>query len=231
MMKLRIPAVAAAVSLAVLTACSNGEFLYGRALGDVAKLTGYSSSLATVDDAATPQVAVTAAPAGPPLIVGFNEIRVAIPLTGKSGQSQTYAAPDGVILSMNSGFVTRAIGLGIDMNGSYLPADSAWFTGLREASAEGATTDRVIEYWKEQRMKRDKFRCKLNSSAREGGGTLVDETCKRYFDPETFVNRYWLRVDGSVECSRQWIHPRLDPLQFFGTEQQALTLDLTKNGC
>jgi len=196
-MKLRNSAVAAALSLLALTGCSNGDFIYGKALGDVANLTGVSTGLEEIDTA-TPEVAVTAAPEGPPLIVGFKEIRVAIPLAGKSGESLTYAAPDGVVLlSMNNGFVTRVIGLGTDMNGSYLPADSAWYTGLSTAAADGATTDRVIEYWEDHRIKRDKFRCKLTSSVREGGGELIDETCKRYFEPENFVNRYWVRADGS----------------------------------
>lgn len=226
----RISRFTTALGLLALSACSNGEFLYGRALGDIAEITGVSTGLEKVDTAAA-EVAVTAAPAAPPLIVGFEAIRVAIPFAGASGPSQTYASPDGVVIAMNNGFVTRVIGLGVDMNGSYLPADSAWFEGLAAASARDASSDRVIEYWEKGRIKRDKFRCTLTATPRESGGTLVDESCKRYFEPETFVNRYWMRADDSVECSRQWIHPKIDPLQFFGTEQQALTLDLTKNGC
>lgn len=230
MMNLRKLALTAATSLLALSACSNGEFLYGKALGDVSKLTGFSTGYEELDPSLS-EVAVTKAPAGPPLIVGFEAIRVAIPLAGASGESQTYAAPDGVVIAMNRGFVTRATGLGVDLNGSYLPANSAWFGGMAQAAKNGETSDRVIEYWEQSRLKRDKFRCSLTATPREGGGTLVDESCKRYFEPETFVNRYWVKADDTIECSRQWINPKLSPLQFFSTEQQALTLDLTKNGC
>lgn len=229
MMTLRQLAIAVALPL-LLGACSNGKFTYGKALGDLANITGVTTGLEEVDESAA-EVAVTAADAKPPLIVGFKDIRVAIPFAGASGPSQTYASPDGVVLAMNSGFITRATGLGIDMNGSYLPADSAWYRGLMAAAGAGSTSDRVIEYWQAGRVKRDKFRCSLSSTAREGGGVIIDEACKRYFEPITFTNRYWLRTDDTIECSRQWINPKLDPLQFFATEQQALTLDLTKNGC
>jgi len=229
-MKLRIKILASTLSVLVLSACSNGNFIYGKALGDVSKLTGVTTGYEELDPTLS-EVAVTKAPAGPPLIVGFEAIRVAIPLAGASGESQTYAAPDGVVIAMNRGFVTRVTGLGVDMNGSYLPADSAWFGGMEKATRDGAASDRVIEYWQKSRLKRDKFRCTLTSTPREGGGSLVDESCKRYFEPETFVNRYWVKADDTIECSRQWINPKLAPLQFFSTEQQALTLDLTKNGC
>jgi len=229
-MKSRIPALAAAVCMLALAACSNGKFKYGKALGDISGFTGVETGLEEVDTAAA-QAALTAAAKGPPLIVGFKAIRVAIPLAGQSGPSQTYASPDGVVIAMNAGFVTRATGLGLDLNGSYLPADSPWWDGLEKAAANGASSDRVIEYWEAGRAKRDKFRCTLNATQRDGGGAVVDETCKRYFEPFSFVNRYWLKADNSIECSRQWVHPKLDPLQFFGTEQQAITLDLTKGGC
>ncbi len=230
MMTWRKTALASTICLLALAACSNGKFTYGKALGDVSKLTGFTTGYEEIDPAFS-EGTVTKAPEGPPLIVGFEAIRVAIPLAEKSGVSKTYASPDGVVIAMNSGFVTRATGLGIDMNGSYLRADSPWFNGLDKAATEGLSADRVIEYWENSRLKRDKYRCGLKVTPREGGGSLIDETCKRYFDPEGFVNRYWIKADSTIECSRQWIHPKLSPLQFFSTEQQALTLDLTKNGC
>lgn len=230
MMNLRTTLFASLTCLVALSGCTNGKFTYGKALGDVAGLTGVTTGYEEVDPSLA-EVAVTKAPTGAPLIVGFEAVRVAIPLAGASGESQTYAAPDGVVVAMNNGFVTRATGLGVDMNGSYLPADSPWFDGLGKAAESGLTSDRVIEYWEKNRLKRDKFRCTLTATPRKSGGSLIDESCKRYFEPEAFVNRYWLKADDSIECSRQWIHPKLSPLQFFSTEQQALTLDLTKNGC
>jgi len=230
-MNSRILVSIAALCLLGLSACSNGKFTFGKALGDVSRITGVQTGLEEETESTVAPAALTAAAEGPPLIVGFKAIRVAIPLAGKSGPSKTYAAPDGVVIAMNGGFVTRATGLGIDLRGSYLPADSPWLNGLKEAADTSSTSDRVIEYWEQGRTKRDKFRCTLIASPRETGGAVIDETCKRYFEAFEFKNRYWLDADDTIECSRQWIHPKLDPLQFFRTEQQATTLDLTKNGC
>ena len=228
-MKSRIPAIAAC--LLALSACSNGKFTFGSALGDISQVTGVKTGLEEERESTVAPAALTAAAEGPPLIVGFKAIRVAIPLAGQSGPSKTYASPDGVVIAMNDGFITRATGLGIDLRGSYLPVGSTWFNGLNKAAQNGDTTDRVIEYWEQGRTKRDKFQCNLTQLPREGSGAIIDETCKRYFEEFEFKNRYWLAADGSIECSRQWIHPKLDPLQFFRTEQQATTLDLVENGC
>jgi len=230
-MKSRISVIAAAACLVGLSACSNGKFKFGQALGDVSRITGVETGFEEKTASNIAPAALTAADEGPPLIVGFKAIRVAIPLAGKSGPSKTYASPDGVVIAVNSGFVTRATGLGIDLRGSYLPVDSPWFDRLDSAADNNRTTERVIEYWEDGRSKRDKFQCTLTKAPREAGGTIVDETCKRFFEEFEFKNRYWLAANGSIECSRQWIHPKLDPLQFFGTEQQATTLDLTENGC
>ena len=227
----RISITIAATCLLGLTGCSNGKFAFSDALGDISRVTGVETGFETETESSVAPASLTAAAEGPPLIVGFKAIRVAIPLVGESGPSKTYASPDGVVIAMNEGFVGRVTGLGIDMRGSYLSADSPWFSGLKDAAENNETTDRVIEYWDQQRTKRDKFQCTLAQSPRESGGTIVDETCKHYFEAFEFKNRYWLAKDDSIECSRQWIHPKLDPLQFFGTEQQATTLDLTKNGC
>lgn len=226
MRNLRILALAA-LSTATLIGCSNGEFLYGKALGDLSTIAGVDTRFSPKEE----PKAATELPPGPPLIVGFEAIRVALPYAGESGASKTYTSPDGVDMAMTGTFVTRATGLGIDMQANYLPADSAWFSGLSDAAKAGATSDRVVEYWEKNRMKRDKYSCALSETPRPNGGSVIDETCKRYFEPVSFTNRYWLTADNAVECSRQWINPKLSPLQFFSTEQQALTLDLTEGGC
>ena len=118
-MKSRIAALTAAVCLMALAACSNGKFQYAKALGDISGITGVKTGYEEVDTAAA-QAALTAAAKGPPLIVGFKAIRVAIPLAGQSGPSQTYASPDGVVIAMNAGFVTRVTGLGtVEIQDSY----------------------------------------------------------------------------------------------------------------
>jgi len=230
-MKSRIPLITAVFCIMGLSSCSNGKFTFSDALGDFSRVTGVKTGLETNAETTVAPAALTGVAEGPPLIVGFKAIRVAIPLAGQSGPSQTYASPDGVVIAMNSGFVTRATGLGIDLRGSYLPVGSPWFKRLDSAAQNGDTTDRVIEYWEKGRTKRDKFQCSLKELPRNSGGAVVDEACKRYFDDYEFNNRYWLAADGSIECSRQWIHPKLDPLQFFRTEQQATTLNLVEGGC
>ncbi len=229
-MKLRIRIIASIISFSAIAGCSNGKFIYGKALGDISSLTGVTTGFEETDPVRN-EVGVTAAAEGPPLIVGFNEIRVAVPLAGQSGESLTYVASDGFVIAMNKGFVTRTSGLGTDLNGSYLPANSPLFGGLAKAANESAQIERVYEYWEKSKAKKDTFSCSLKAKPRENGGSVVDEMCKRYFEDEGFVNRYWIKADDTIECSRQWIHPKLAPLQFFSTEQQALSLDLTKNGC
>jgi len=230
-MKLRLSILTVSVCLFGLSACSNGKFSFGDTLGDVSRVTGVKTGFEAETESNVAPASLTSAAEGPPLIVGFKAIRVAIPLAGKSGSSKIYASPDGVVIAMHKSFVARATGLGIDMQGSYLPANSPWFTGLKDAAENDLTTERVIEYWEQGRTKRDKFQCSLTDSPRQNGGTIVDESCKRFFEDFEFKNRYWLAADGSIECSRQWIHPKLDPLQFFRTEQQATTLDLLEGGC
>ena len=225
-----LPCAASIVVLGTLAACSNGKFTYGKALGDIASFTGVTTGLEEVDPN-TAEIAVTAADAEPPLIVGFEAIRVAIPFAGASGPSKTYVSPDDVVIAMNGPFVTRATGIGVDLNGGYLPADSPLFDDLSAAAAEGASSDRVLEYWELGRLTRAKYRCDLSTAPREGGGQVIEEDCKRYFEPEEHTNRYWTRADGTVECSLQLFNPKLAPLQFFATEQQALTLNLTEQGC
>lgn len=222
----RIAAIGSALTLtaALLAGCSNGKFDYATSLNDLRSIAGLG----------VPSQKAAAIPApsepGPPLLVGFENIRVAIPYAGPSGPSKTYVAEDGVTIAMNSGFVTRATGIGFDMNASYLPQDSGWLTDFAGAAKAGASADRIVEYWKQGRIERDQFHCTLSAEPRPGGGLVVDESCKRYFEPSGFDNRYWLDTGGQIECSRQWIHPRLSPLQFFRTRQQA-QLDLTKQGC
>jgi len=103
-MKLRLSILAVSVSLFGLSACSNGKFSFGDALGDISRVTGVKTGLEAETESTESNVApasLTSAAEGPPLIVGFKAIRVAIPLAGKSGLSKVYASPDGVVIVMN----------------------------------------------------------------------------------------------------------------------------------
>lgn len=218
--------IAATSALLALAACSNGEFAYSSGWEDFKTITGYGTPDA--EQAAEQQASQAS---GAPLIVGFEAIRVALPYAGDSDGSKTYSSRDGVTIAMNSGIVTRATGLGIDMNGTYMSVDNPFLGNLVKAAQSGNSSDKVVEYWEQRRLKRDTFRCKFSIQPRKDGGSVIDEACKRYFEPTGFVNRYWIDAEDRIECSRQWIHPSLSPLQFFSTVQQALELDLTKNGC
>lgn len=217
--------LALVAGMLTLGGCRNGDLAVGSALPDLSTMTGFGADAADLPDRPIP------AEPGPPLLVGFQAIRVAIPYAGDSGVSKTYISDDGVTIAMNNGFVARVIGLGIDLNAAYLPKDSPWFGGLIRAAKAGASEDRIYEYWEKRVIKRDKFRCTLEMQDRPGGGAIIDETCKLYFEPDSFTNRYWVTSDDQIECSRQRVHPIIPPLQFFRTEQQAATLDLIEQGC
>ncbi len=167
---------------------------------------------------------------GPPLIVGYNAVRVAIPGVGKRGQSSYFVAPDGVEIAMNSGFVTRVIGLGIDLEGMYLPVDSPYVGDFVQSARDRAVSDRVAEYYRKGRIVRDSYKCALGYETTAEGKGVINEQCRRYFGDEGFKNRYWVEGDRVV-CSTQWFHPDANVLQFFETAAQATTIDLRKQGC
>jgi hypothetical protein len=209
------------VAACALTACTNGEFNSNPALDYALRKAGLTK------DAPLPEAKPSV---GRPLIVGYNDIRVAIPGVGKRGQSLYYVAPDGVEVAMNSGFVTRVTGLGIDLQGMYLPVDSPYLGDFIQAARDRAVADRVAEYYKKGRITRDSYKCALAYEEKADGKGLINEQCRRYFGDLGFRNRYWVEGDRIV-CSTQWFHPDGDVLQFFETAAQATTIDLRKQGC
>lgn len=213
---------AATVLLLGLAACTNGRFTSNPILDIGLDYVGLGEK---------PEPAPEPAPSvGPPLIVGYNAIRVAIPGVGLRGQSQYFVAPDGVEIAMNNGFLTRAIGLGIDLQGMFLPVESPYFDGFVDAARNRSASERVAEYFLKGRITRDSYRCSLSISDNGSGKEQIDERCERYFDDGGFTNKYWVE-DGEVVCSLQWFHPEGGFLQFFSTEVQATTLDLRSQGC
>lgn len=208
-------------ALAALAACTDGEFSGGPAVDLGLDLVGLGE-----EEAQPPAPALSI---GAPLIVGYNAIRVALPGTGTSGQSQTFAAPDGAQIAMNSGHVTRVIGLGVDLQGMFLPV-TPYAKGFVRAAQEGAITERVADYFKEGRIVHDIFRCSLVYVPSEGAKGVITEQCRRFFGGPGFRNTYWTE-ENRIICSLQWFHPEADFLQFFETEQQAQTLDLNRQGC
>jgi len=171
-----------------------------------------------------------AASVGPPLIIGYQKTRVAIPGTGPRGRSQYYVAPDGVEIAMNNGFVTRVIGLGVNLEGMFLPADSPYMANFVQSAREEAVSDRVADYYRKGRILNDTFRCALTYVPRESDKGIVNEQCRRFFGGPGFRNTYWTEGDRVV-CSLQWFHPDADHLQFFETAEQATSLDLNQQGC
>lgn len=212
----------AALCLAALTACSDGRFSGGPALDFGLDLVGLGPK--------DPPPAPAQPSIGAPLIVGYQTVRVAIPNTGISGQSKLYVAPDGVEIAMNNGHVTRVIGLGIDLEGMFLPADSPYSGNFVQAAKAGAVTERVADYYRKGDILHDSYRCALNFTPREGNKGIVTERCRRFFGGPGFENTYWTTGD-TITCSLQWFHPDGDKLQFFQTAQQAQALDLNREGC
>jgi len=215
-------ALAGALVVAGLTACSNGEFDSNPVIDLGLDYLGYGEKPAPLPD---PKPSI-----GPPLLVGYQAVRVAIPGVGKRGQSQYYVAPDGVEIAMNNGFVTRVFGLGVNLEGMYLPVDGPYLNDFVGAARERAVTQRVAEYYRKGRITRDSYRCDLSFDGGETDKGLIKERCSRFFGDSGFTNRYWVE-GGRVICSIQWFHPDGGRLQFFDTAAQAQTLDLRKQGC
>jgi len=206
-----------------LSACVNGEFVSNPAIDLGLEVVG----LGKKDE----PVAVPPPTSGAPLIVGYETTRVALPNTGPRGQSQYYVAPDGVEIAMNGSFVTRAIGLGFDLQGMYLPKDSPYTSGFVQAARENVVTDRVADYYRNGHILNDSFRCALTYVPRENGKGIVNEQCRRLFGGLGFRNTYWTEGDRVV-CSLQWFHPdSTGQLQFFETAEQAQAIDLRQQGC
>ena len=214
----------AVIALAGLTACSNGEFNSNPVFDYGLDLMG----LGEEDEAPAPQPTTSI---GPPLYVGYKTIRVAIASTGSSGQSRTFVAPDGVEIAMNNGHVTQVIGLGLNLEGMYLPAESPYVTNFVQAARDETVTERTADYYVQRKIVHDTFRCALTYVPREGTKGIVNEQCRRFFGGPGFRNTYWTDEDRIV-CSLQWFHPQAEqPLQFFETPEQAQTLDLNEQGC
>lgn len=210
--------------LAALAACTNGRLAGGPVLDYGLGLVGLGETPAP----AAPAQAIESD--GPPLLVGYRSVRVGLPSSGMRGQSRYYVAPDGVEIAMNNGFVTRAIGLGVDLKGMYLPVESPYLNDFVQGARDGAVTDRVADYYAKGDILHDSYRCALAYVPREGDKGIVTERCRRLVGGAGFRNTYW--TEGNrVVCSLQWFHPQADPLQFFETAQQAQTLDLTEEGC
>ena len=168
----------------------------------------------------------------PVFIVGYKTIRVAIPINSELGPTKTYIAPDGAEISVANGMATRVIGLGLDMEGMYLTPDSMYLNNFVSRAKAGEEGERVIEFRTEGRLFRERFFCRFETKTRAGKTDLMSETCVRASQyPGTFTNKFWIDGDNKVTCSLQWFHPKAQMLQFFSTEQQALSLDLTKQDC
>lgn len=214
--------IAFALLLAALAGCTDGKFDSNPIFDYGLSLAGYGPEASSLSDPA-PSI-------GPPLFVGYKAARVGIPYTKNSGQSRVYAAPDGVEITMNNGHVTRVIGLGINLEGMYLPSDSPYTGNFVQAAREGSITERTADYFRKRQIFNDAFRCALNYVPREGDKGIVTEQCRRFFGGPGFRNTYWTEGDRVV-CSLQWFHPDVDSLQFFETPEQAQRLDLNKEGC
>lgn len=213
----------AALALTALAACENGKFRstplidYGRDLVGLGK-----------DKAPPPPEATTTI--GPPLFVGFGTTRVALPGVGERGQSRYYVAADGAEIAMNNGILTRAIGLGLDLQGMYLAPDSPYLGNLAAAARAEETTERVADYYRQGRIVHDTYRCALSYTPRDGNRGKITELCRRFFGNSGFRNTYWTEGDRIV-CSIQWFHPDAERLQFFETAEQAQSLDLRRQDC
>lgn len=208
----------------VLGGCANGEFVSNPAIDLVRERLGVE------EKTDTPAASNTESDT-PPLIVGLEGNRVAMPFDSMRGQSRYYASPDGVELALVNVFVTRTVGLGSNLEGAFLPAGSAYNGDFLSAAKSGDTLQRIHEYFDKGRITRDEYACTLSYEPEEGSETrgLATERCKVWFGERSFTNRYWMDAN-TVLCSLQHFHPAKEPLQFFATEEQALSQNLAEGG-
>ncbi len=214
--------LALAFLLVALPGCTDGRFVNNPVLDYGRDLVGLGSEEQPLPEAA-PSI-------GPPLFIGYNAIRVALPHTENRGQSKYYVAPDGVEVAMSSGQVVRVIGIGVDLEGMYLPNESPYRGNFVQAARKNAETERFVDYFRKRKIIHDNYRCALTYVPREGDKGIITEQCNRILSGPGFQNTYWTEGDRVV-CSLQWFHPDANKLQFFETPEQAQRLDLNEEGC
>lgn len=225
MMKHAMRLAVCAVLLAGAAACSNGKLVSNPLIDSALGRVGLNIGGAAPATAPAEIVSI-----GPPLIVGYEAVRVALPLTSESGKSKLYLSPDGVEIATYNGFATRVTGIGVDLQGAFLDGEGIYAGDFVAAARAGGEGERIAEYWEKGRIRRDIYRCTMKLGTIESGREVIDETCKRVFGDYSFGNRYWLEGDQII-CSRQWFHPQADFLQFFTSAEQATTIDLRSGNC
>lgn len=124
-----------------------------------------------------------------------------------------YEGPGGVQMTLNQGFLARLRGLGQEYEAFYVDEASSYRDGLINAARKKQVASRVIEYWIDQRPKRDRFRCTLAFAKIEKGFRRLSETCRSIYGPLTFTNHYWTDRNAVLAYSQQWFHPKALPLE------------------
>ena len=130
----------------------------------------------------------------------------------KNGITQ-YKSSDGVQMTLNNGFLSRLRGLGQEYEAFYVDEASPYREGLIKAAREKRLVTRTIEYWIDQRPKRDRLRCTLAFARIEKGFRRLSETCNSIYGPLNFTNHYWTDRNAILAFSQQWFHPKASPLE------------------
>ena len=130
----------------------------------------------------------------------------------KNGIAQ-YEGPGGVQMTLNNGFLARLRGLGQENEAFYVDSESPYREDLLKAAREKRTTFRVVEYWIDQRPRRDRFRCTLAFEKIEKGFRRLSETCHSIYGPLNFTNHFWTDRNANIARSQQWFHPKAFPLE------------------
>ena len=180
----------------ILASCSS-DGSSGRALETLRK-----TALSTVSSK-EPFVAPTDKPF---LIASYEGASTPMVLLDRQDNHSRYESPDGVQMTLNDVFLARLRGLGQEFEALYLEGSPPDFSAFVDGSLETANLQRIMEYWENQKPKRDRLNC--NFSKFEADIVIVQEKCESIYGLSQFTNFYELDGSGSVVRSLQWFHPK-----------------------
>lgn len=129
-------------------------------------------------------------------------------LVGDNGHRRTWAAMDGVSVTLDRGVIVATRGLGDDIMGSDV---SEVVHALRQ---RGGSATRLVDFLDgNDQIVRRAYICDISAGAdetvtiigRSYRTTVMTEQCRSATD--SFENTYWMDRNGGVWQSRQWVSP------------------------
>lgn len=129
-------------------------------------------------------------------------------LASRNGDKVTWITLDGVSITFDNGIIVGTRGLGDDIMGADI-------SDVEAALARGGgSATRVNDYLNGlDQIERRSFHCEIEALGTEMITIVEQDFATRHFvencvsTEHAFENQYWLKGDGSIVQSRQWISP------------------------